>query len=1650
MADLDFSGQAEPVAHDALDFSAQAVPAPRLLDALGGDTSGGGPGTLLQSSGKRPLADLGLAMALGQDADPLNPVRDAASAALTNVLKANPDLSQEDASRLAFNEVAKTATPEQLKNPAFGTAIASTIRNSFGGKFADSLGSPNTPQPYQEGGPAAAAAAYMSGFSKPLASAAAVPVGLAGGLAGALGQGGSGMQDALFKTYTQMSDAGQNPGGEDVIARSPIAGGLGELGGSLASFGLTPGVSGASELPALANLAQGGRAAKALAPILEHVIGNAPGALAAGGLPSGSEAAQRTLEEGGTLPQAYGEAAAGAGFGTAQFLAPASLEGNIAVRAASGAAIQQGLSAAQQQSQHAIAPDIFQPAQAPDLSNPMTYMGAILGATGKGGILGHVEGYADPNIAALRDVGSLGDTPVTPEGPRALPAPDFSVEATPAAPAAAAPADFNPQMAAAGFRADPRTALAALDHPTLVDVAKKAGFVVKADDSAPTIIGKVMKLSTDDLHSDVLPEYMAAITPAVASRPVETNPVVSQETPNPVDNVPPASLASAIAPGATLPVDSTGTAFTPQQGLASLSDALAKRATGGEQLPAPVTTVDPAGVAKTSNDYLTLARQAMDQAQAAHEAEMQKRDMGLTPDIVRTQAPKWEAARAKAQDIQDKLDAQPDDELATQRDDDSPPWWVAGQHAEDELSQQQASGSRDLSTEVNAPKEPELPDAPYDMTPEELSAHADAVAGHGKAVEDAILGDKADEWRAAQRQFQSSNDAIADKGETTFKSIESKLSPKNRDLLYGIGESDEAHDDFQDFRDAHQDAATAGTPEEATTVLSRFLPTLGNTKGGDPAQWTRKQQVAYAGMRTLREKIAENGWDSSAIQKNALHRAASRYSDSTDMEAMLDRFMKTEQRKPAQPATPALEAPAKEPARIGSESVSTEKEYGKNPVPESTDGHGTQASWVIRNKETGESVMETFDRKKVQYLNTEKYEAVPVRQHLAEANDPESRIGKLIRGKSSTPAKVEQTVNDSDEGGVPPALRRPDWTPKVEKKALTEIDSLVEKFGGSTLADSIAQDFHEHQGAALIGKTITSHEDLAAMASVYRNPAFETMRYMYVDDAGTVLGETAVSSRMPSSATAFPTGEDDGAIWLIKAAPKGATGIWMVHNHPSGNPRPSNADLEVTGQLAIQLGDIPRAPKVKGHVVLDHDTFGRISPGGEDRGIGKLPDSGPDPLREKRGAELFDVRMSSPAFAASTGKQIAAMTPEDSIAVVVMAANGNVVSVHTFPNGVLVGPKGAALLARLGAKRGAVGLGIVTSSDNFAKYRDAFNSASDRNLLYDAVVVTPSGHALQLGNHPDLMETRSTFGKHSAAAVKRGDSGTRVYEPEAGTEPPRISFNMVREALRNRGMSEESIRSMSDEDMFAEQANLRMRSAPTPEQKVTGVKNATVDEERFLRGKDAIEFDRKRSDAELESEAKRRLAEDPGLGASIAASVVAKPRVLSDFDTAVLSADRIRLKSSFIQAEQAVDDAMTSGDEVAEGVARARLETVEAQMDVADNAARLSGTEAGRSLRSRQLMFNDDYSRATIARRARIKSGGEKLDVAVRGQLSAMAKRIEELDAKIDELKNGQINRRAGTLSPAKRKASDAEFKSLSDKLRGISSFDQLKAGCIA
>lgn len=101
-------------------------------------------------------------------------------------------------------------------------------------------------------------------------------------------------------------------------------------------------------------------------------------------------------------------------------------------------------------------------------------------------------------------------------------------------------------------------------------------------------------------------------------------------------------------------------------------------------LPEPVVAVDRAGTAMTSADFLAKAKQAQADAEATVAAGQQRADLGITPDIARTQGARWEAQQAAALDNQAHLDARTaaQDELAQQGTDDTPPWWMGARGGE--------------------------------------------------------------------------------------------------------------------------------------------------------------------------------------------------------------------------------------------------------------------------------------------------------------------------------------------------------------------------------------------------------------------------------------------------------------------------------------------------------------------------------------------------------------------------------------------------------------------------------------------------------------------------------------------------------------------------------------------------------------------------------------------------------------------------------------------------------------------------------------------------------------------------------------------------------------------------------------------------------
>lgn len=167
---------------------------------------------------------------------------------------------------------------------------------------------------------------------------------------------------------------------------------------------------------------------------------------------------------------------------------------------------------------------------------------------------------------------------------------------------------------------------------------------------------------------------------------------------------------------------------------------------------------------------------------------------------------------------------------------------------------------------------------------------------------------------------------------------------------------------------------------------------------------------------------------------------------------------------------------------------------------------------------------------------------------------------------------------------------------KVEpnEEELAEAPTMVRGRGAySILGNAIARDYKKKGVSTLIGKKIHNSQDLATLAQIYRNPSYETLRYFITNDAGEVVYQTGVTSRLPAYSAAI-IGEPEAFMDRIaeQAEVTGGTNLWMLHNHPSGNPQPSSADQAITARIG--QGMLDRGLNLQSHVIINHKRYATL------------------------------------------------------------------------------------------------------------------------------------------------------------------------------------------------------------------------------------------------------------------------------------------------------------------------------------------------------------------------------------------------------------------------------------------------------------------------
>jgi hypothetical protein len=195
-----------------------------------------------------------------------------------------------------------------------------------------------------------------------------------------------------------------------------------------------------------------------------------------------------------------------------------------------------------------------------------------------------------------------------------------------------------------------------------------------------------------------------------------------------------------------------------------------------------------------------------------------------------------------------------------------------------------------------------------------------------------------------------------------------------------------------------------------------------------------------------------------------------------------------------------------------------------------------------------------------------------------------------------------------DRGGEDPADRdnaadaQPVGRPGIERALLPPEQGSIRGLG-------IARVLERHGSAALVGRTAETPGELAELAQIYRDPRYETLRVFFTK-GNEIVHATGVSSRTTREAPLLPGDYSpaDFSKWLNeRMGESGADGYYLLHNHPSGRPDPSQADRDVTRLIA------ETSPGFRGHVIINSGKYAVVNGSGASK-LRDLQGAGPDKL----------------------------------------------------------------------------------------------------------------------------------------------------------------------------------------------------------------------------------------------------------------------------------------------------------------------------------------------------------------------------------------------------------------------------------------------------
>lgn len=313
---------------------------------------------------------------------------------------------------------------------------------------------------------------------------------------------------------------------------------------------------------------------------------------------------------------------------------------------------------------------------------------------------------------------------------------------------------------------------------------------------------------------------------------------------------------------------------------------------------------------------------------------------------------------------------------------------------------------------------------------------------------------------------------------------------------------------------------------------------------------------------------------------------------------------------------------------------------------------GRELLAAIRQRIEQNREMEGADPDETAYdAHMARLEAEALAEEADTGIDPESIVFERKAAYVTAPVEMQRTLVDKI---TPQALllEQPQASYGDKQKLLLDFSESIlgDQSPAGTGSDAgrlaalqvirqrFAKEIETNLRVDFIGAKISGPEDLVKHAQALRNPLFETFYLFALKENGegqrVIKDVMAVTARVPASAAVF----SDGKGWTAGMAEHeaflknaGADSYILLHNHPSGDPSPSQADRALTVHHAAHMK--ARGLHFLDHLVINHlKYFSLDASSGFSRGKIKEADV-PDPFA------LTEFAASAPVF----------LSPEDLI-----------------------------------------------------------------------------------------------------------------------------------------------------------------------------------------------------------------------------------------------------------------------------------------------------------------------------------------------------------------------------------------------------------------